>query len=65
MQAQPAFANTNLVTDLSESSGPVEQLKSKFFGPQVNGRLLTTSVRPSFPLQLHVGRGVDVIMSQT
>ncbi|DBB08706.1 hypothetical protein WJX82_005333 [Trebouxia sp. C0006] len=32
--AQPSFANTNLVGDLSESSGPVEQLKSKFFGPQ-------------------------------
>ena len=35
LQAQPSFANTNIVSDLSESSGPVEQLKSKFFGPQV------------------------------
>ncbi len=35
VQAQPSFADTNLVGDLSESSGPVEQLKSKFFGPQV------------------------------
>ena len=35
MQAQPSFAQTNLVSDLGESSGPVEQLKSKFFGPQV------------------------------
>ena len=35
VQAQPSFADTNVVSDLSESSGPVEQLKSKFFGPQV------------------------------
>lgn len=32
--AQPSFANTNLVTNLSESSGPVEKLKGQFFGPQ-------------------------------
>lgn len=32
--AQPAFADVNLVAHLSESSGPVEQLKGKFFGPQ-------------------------------
>ena len=35
MQAQPSVANTNLITDLSESSGPVEKLKGQFFGPQV------------------------------
>ena len=35
LQAQPAFADVNLVAQLSESSGPVEQLKGKFFGPQV------------------------------
>ena len=35
MQAQPSFANTNLITQLSESSGPVEKLKGQFFGPQV------------------------------
>ena len=35
LQAQPAVADVNLVAHLSESSGPVEQLKGKFFGPQV------------------------------
>lgn len=32
--AQPAFASPNVVNELSESSGPVELLKSKFKGPQ-------------------------------
>lgn len=35
VQAQPAFANVNVISDLSESSGPVEKLKGKFAGPQV------------------------------
>lgn len=35
VQAQPAFANVNQVANISESSGPVEQLKDKFFGQQV------------------------------
>ena len=35
VQAQPAFANVNIISDVSESSGPVEKLKGKFAGPQV------------------------------
>ena len=35
VQAQPAFADVNLVSSLAESSGPVEQLKGKFLGSQV------------------------------
>ena len=46
LQAQPAFASSNALVELSESSGPVEKLKSNFFGPQVCFQRFACSCKP-------------------
>ena len=49
LQASPAFATPNALLELSESSSSVEQLKSKFLGPQVCGEHAAASTSKPCP----------------